>query len=160
MSTPGTSVGPWTLLEKLGSGGNAVVWRATRPGTNEAALKVINSTKAQREPYRRFVQEIEFLRSLGDFPGVLPLLDAYLPERPERGDRPWLAMPVATPIADALEESSLETVVAALAEIATTLAALAEQRAGHRDIKPGNLYELDGSWLIGDFGVGRRAQSR
>jgi hypothetical protein len=23
----------------------------------------------------------------------------------------------------------------------------------HRDIKPGNLYELDGTWLIGDFGL-------
>jgi hypothetical protein len=23
----------------------------------------------------------------------------------------------------------------------------------HRDIKPGNLYELDGAWLIGDFGL-------
>lgn len=23
----------------------------------------------------------------------------------------------------------------------------------HRDIKPGNLYDLDGAWLIGDFGL-------
>src|SRR6266508_2780501 len=69
-------MGPWTLHEKLGSGGNATVWRATRTRGEEAALKVINTTKAQREPYRRFVQEIEFLRSLGDFPGVLTLLDA------------------------------------------------------------------------------------
>ena len=50
--------------------------RATRASGDEAALKVINTTKAQREPYRRFVQEIEFLRSLGDFPGVFaPLRD-------------------------------------------------------------------------------------
>lgn len=76
----GRTVGPWTLHEKLGRGGNATVWRATRASGDEAALKVINTTKAQREPYRRFVQEIEFLRSLGDFPGVLPLLDAHLPE--------------------------------------------------------------------------------
>lgn len=73
---------------------------------------------------------MQFLQKLGDFPGVLPLLDAHLPERPKSTDRAWLAT---------------------LAEIAETLARLAERGAGHRDIKPGNLYELAGRWLIGDF---------
>jgi len=54
-------------------------------------------------------------------PGVLPLLDADLPEKPTKDDRPWLAMPIATPIADALVGKPLETVVSALAEIAGTL---------------------------------------
>jgi len=149
----GRTVGPWTLHEKLGSGGNATVWRATRASGDEAALKVINTTKAQREPYRRFVQEIEFLRSLGDFPGVLPLLDAHLPERPSSADRAWLSMPVARPIAAALADAPLETIVVALAEIAATLARLAKRGVGHRDVKPGNLYEFGGHWLIGDFGL-------
>jgi serine/threonine protein kinase len=92
MATTGDPIGPWTLREKLGAGGNATVWRAARDGGEDAALKVINTTKAQREPYRRFVQEIEFLRQLGDFPGVLPLLDAHLPQRPSSTDRAWLAM--------------------------------------------------------------------
>jgi hypothetical protein len=48
----GSKVGPWTLHEKLGSGGNATVWRT---GGEDAALKVINTTKTQREPYRRVV---------------------------------------------------------------------------------------------------------
>jgi Protein tyrosine and serine/threonine kinase len=114
---------------------------------------VINTTKAQREPYRRFVQEIEFLRSLGDFLGVLPLLDAHLPERPSSADRAWLSMPVAKPIAVALADAPLETIVVALAEIAATLARLAKRGVGHRDVKPGNLYEFGGHWLIGDFGL-------
>jgi serine/threonine protein kinase len=153
MATTGDPIGPWTLREKLGAGGNATVWRAARDGGEDAALKVINTTKAQREPYRRFVQEIEFLRQLGDFPGVLPLLDAHLPQRPSSTDRAWLAMPIATPIANALTEARPETIVAALAEIAETLARLAEQGVGHRDIKPGNLYQLNGHWLISDFGL-------
>jgi serine/threonine protein kinase len=33
------------------------------------------------------------------------------------------------------------------------MARLAERGVGHRDIKPGNLYELNGRWLIGDFGL-------
>jgi len=153
MATTGNSIGPWTPREKLGAGGNATVWRASRDGGEDVALKVINTTKTQREPYRRFVQEIEFLQRLGDFPGVLPLLDAYLPQRPRGTDRAWLAMPIATPIANALAEAPLEIIVVALSEIAVTLARLAEQGVGHRDIKPGNLYEFNGRWLIGDFGL-------
>src|SRR6266511_4089453 len=153
MVPTGDLIGPWTLREKLGAGGNATVWRASRDGGEDVALKVINTTKTQREPYRRFMQEIEFLRELGDFPGVLPLLDAHLPQRPSSADRAWLAMPIATPIANALAEAPLETIVTALAEIAETLTRLAERGVGHRDIKPGNLYELNGRWLIGDFGL-------
>ena len=153
MVPTGDLIGPWTLREKLGAGGNATVWRASRDGGEDVALKVINTTKTQREPYRRFVQEIEFLRGLGNFAGVLPLLDAHLPQRPSSADRAWLAMPVATPIANALAEVPLETIVAALAEIAETLARLAERGVGHRDIKPGNLYGFNDRWLIGDFGL-------
>jgi Protein kinase domain len=149
------TLGPWTLVEKLGSGGNAVVWRATRDGVHgEVALKVVNATKAEKEPYQRFVAEIGFLRSLENTTGVLPLVDAYLPDKPSGGDRPWLAMPIATPIADALAGGDLTVVVQAVLAIARTLDRLKQEFGiGHRDIKPGNLYERDGEWLVGDFGL-------
>jgi serine/threonine protein kinase len=148
------TIGPWRVLGKLGEGGNAKVYRATRSRGEEVALKVVNVTKAQREPYRRFVQEITTLRKLGAFPGILPLLDSYLPERPSSKDRPWLAMPVATLIDVTLAEQSLEIVVAAVRDIARTLARLAaEQELGHRDLKPNNLYARGNEWLVGDFGL-------
>jgi hypothetical protein len=149
------TIGPWTLIEQLGRGGNAVVWRATRDGRDgEAAVKVINATKANKEPYRRFVAEIEFLRSLDDTAGVLPLTDAYLPDAPSKDDRPWLAMPIATAIADALAGAELTTVVQAVLAIARTLDRLKQESGvAHRDVKPGNLYERDGEWLVGDFGL-------
>jgi hypothetical protein len=100
------------------------------------------------------VREIEFLRSLEDTTGVLPILDAHLPDAPSRNDRPWLAMPIATPIDDALGSSGLDIVVGAMAQIARTLSRLrAENGVAHRDLKPGNLYELRGNWLVGDFGL-------
>src|SRR6266567_2612115 len=153
--SPRQAVGPWTLHERLGRGGNANVWRATRPGSGTAvALKVVNTTKVEREPYQRFVREIEFLRDHQDMAGLLPLLDAYLPDQPSKADQPWLAMPIATPIAKALEGRPLADLVAAVAAVADTLARLQRDFGiGHRDIKPGNLYELDGAWLIGDFGL-------
>ena len=148
-------VGPWTLGDRLGRGGNAQVWSATRVSSDSTvALKVINVTQIDREPYRRFIREIRFLQEHPGFPGVLPLLDAYLPDQPSRRDQPWLAMPIATPIVDAVEGKSLVDVVGAVATIADTLARLeAELNIGHRDIKPGNLYALEGCWLIGDFGL-------
>ena len=147
--------GPWRLIEKLGRGGNATVWRARREGEDrDVALKVINSAKATAEPYRRFVREVEFLRGLGSYGGVLPLLDAHLPGQPSNRDRAWLAMPVATPIDRALDDAPLETVVEATAMFAETLTRLADEHGlGHRDVKPGNLYELDMQWLVGDFGL-------
>jgi serine/threonine protein kinase len=44
------TIGPWTLGERLGEGGNAKVFRATRPGQpEEVALKIVNA-KPLREP--------------------------------------------------------------------------------------------------------------
>jgi serine/threonine protein kinase len=152
--SPGQTVGPWTLQDPLGRGGNATVWVATRPELEPVALKLINTTKVEKEPYQRFVREIGFLREHQAVPGVLPLLDAHLPDQPSKADPPWLAMPVAVPIARALDGQPLPDIVAAVAAIADTLARLQRDfDIAHRDIKPGNLYELDGSWLIGDFGL-------
>ena len=130
------------------------MWRATRDGgATEVALKVLNAKREDSERYQRFAQEVSVLRSLGNAPGVLPVIDAYMPEARSR-DQAWLAMPIATPISDALAEASLDTVVEAVRTVAETLARLQEEhRIGHRDVKPGNLYELDGQWLVGDFGL-------
>lgn len=59
------TVGPWTLGAEIGRGGNAIVYEATRPELPEpVALKVLTRTKAQNEPYRRFVQEVEDRKSV------------------------------------------------------------------------------------------------
>jgi serine/threonine protein kinase len=151
----GRHIGPWSLGVQLGHGGNASVWSATRAGHDQpVALKVINVKKVEREPYQRFVREIGFLREHEEVAGLLPLIDAHLPETPSRRDQPWLAMPIAKPIASALAGGPLANVVAAMATVADTLYRLQRDFGiAHRDIKPGNLYELDGAWLIGDFGL-------
>jgi serine/threonine protein kinase len=148
-------VGSWTLQKEIGRGGNATVWLATRVASEDpVALKVLHTSKATREPYQRFIREIRFLQSLNDPRGVLPVIDAHLPRKPNSRNRAWLAMPIANLITEALARSPLERVVEAINEIATTLGRLkAEFGIAHRDIKPGNLYELEGEWLVGDFGL-------
>lgn len=149
------SIGPWTLESKLGEGGNATVWRAIRnDAEGYVALKVVNTAKAGKEPYKRFVQEITFLKSIDDASGVLPVIDTYLPTKPSKDDRPWLAMPIGRPIDEALAGQDLDAVVTAAGQVAATLERLAQAYGvAHRDIKPANLYELNGDWLVGDFGL-------
>jgi serine/threonine protein kinase len=146
-------VGCWKLGEELGKGGNATVWAAVHAETGEtAAVKLLDTKKRESERFLRFVREIETLAGLGEFDGVLPVLDFSL--RSSSGEQPWLAMPVATPMRDALAGAPLERVVGAVRAVADTLGRLAEEHdRGHRDIKPGNLYELNGAWLVGDFGL-------
>lgn len=151
----GQIVDGWHLIEPLGEGGNADVWLAEKPASPAVALKILRQTRPASEPYRRFRSEMEVLRRLGTHPGVLPLLEASLPERPTSTSPAWLAMPRAVPIRVALgADAPLHSVVEAIASIASTLDKLAADHSLlHRDIKPENLYRLGIQWCIGDFGL-------
>jgi serine/threonine protein kinase len=150
----GRSIGPWTLGSSLGKGGNAEVYVAMNEQHGKVALKVLNCTSPKKEPWRRFRQEVAVLKSIGHKPGILPLIDAHLPENPSAKDKAWLAMPIATPICEALgPEAGLREVVGALAQIASTLSRLHEEGIAHRDIKPSNLYRYEGQYVLGDFGL-------
>lgn len=92
----GQAFGKWTLRLWLGAGGNGQVWLAVDRAGNEAALKILVKTKPV--PYARFRDEVGVLRGNTDVPGVLPVVDAWLPDSRDGGDigsRPWFAMPVA-----------------------------------------------------------------
>jgi serine/threonine protein kinase len=145
-------IGPWKIVERLGSGGNAEVY-LTRDGEMEVALKVLRTRRADSEPYLRFRNEIGVLRRFDGDPGVLPIIDASLPERPSRSDPAWIAMPRATLMRDALEDATLREKIEAIADIAGTLARLADSGVAHRDLKPENLYRYQDRWVVGDFGL-------
>ena len=118
------------------------------------ALKVLRTRRVESEPYQRFRREIDVLRSIGRQPGVLPLIDFHLPESLERGERAWLAMPIAERLDNALREEGLATIVSAIASIAGTLAKLKRDHGlAHRDLKPQNLYRYDDEFVVGDFGL-------
>lgn len=148
-------LGPWRIVERIGQGGNAKVYRVEHVETGVvAALKEINARNVSREPYQRFLTEIQTLRELRDHAGILPVLDDHIPESPSTADQPWLVMPIATPLRDALTDADLSGVVAAVGEIARTLDELrASHGLAHRDLKPPNLYSLNGKALVGDFGL-------
>jgi serine/threonine protein kinase len=130
------------------------VWEADDAEGRRVAIKILRARGVRTEPYQRFRREVQELRRLGDFSGVLPLLDSHIPERPSQKERAWLVMPVAEPIRHALgDDPRIDVVVEAVATVAETLDEPAMRGIAHRDIKPENLYRSESSWVIGDFGL-------
>lgn len=156
------TIAGYELQREIGSGGNADIWQAIGPGNQLVAIKVLRTINPNRESYRRFQREVQEHAQLtkDSFPGILPLLDHRLPERPSLQNPAWLATPIALELATALgDRPMLETVVQALAAIADTLARLHARGLAHRDVKPPNCYRYEGEWVIGDFGLIQSAEA-
>jgi len=139
----------FTLIERLGSGGNSEVWRAESNQLGEVALKLLRAKRPEAESFRRFRREVEVQRSL-EHDGILPVLAAAVPD--DRGQA-WLAMPVAVPLNHPDAQAELLDIVERMASIAETVAWLHDQGYAHRDIKPSNLYLYEGRVVVGDFGL-------
>lgn len=148
---PGLKFGPWMLSRRLGRGRNGEVWET--PGTDDRtyAIKIFNDYPSN-DRLRRFKREVEKLSQHRSNPGILPLLDSSLDTG--NGKPLWYVMPKAIPIRIALGNDPEPTqAVEAIAEIAGTLANLADEAIYHLNIKPSNLFRLGGRWVIGDFGL-------
>ena len=152
----GKRIGPWTLGRVLGRGGNGYVRLATSEDGKRVALKVLHRKhqQAQSRRYKRFRDEIRAHLALGPRPGILPVVDSCLPDRPSPQSPAWLATEVAKEIRQALgPQPSVEMVVEAMHSIAHTLASLHAEGISHRDLKPSNLFQYEGRWVLGDFGL-------
>ena len=146
------TVGPWQLLNRIGSGGMGVVFMAQR-GTQLAALKVVRDSYLDDANARaRFKREVNTLRRVSG-PFVAAIIDADMDANPA-----WIAsefvegpdLKAHVDVHGAFEPAQWELLAAGL-----LLALAAVHAAGvvHRDIKPANvLLAKDGPKLI-DFGI-------
>ncbi|WP_141309701.1 serine/threonine-protein kinase [Streptomyces spinoverrucosus] len=150
-----TTIGPYRLLGRLGSGGMGRVYLGRSAGGRTVAVKIVHPHLALDEEFRaRFRREVAAARRVGGA-WTAPVLDAD-PEAPV----PWVATAyaagpsLAAAVADGgpLPAHSVRALGAGLGE---ALAAVHELGLVHRDVKPSNvLLTLDGPLLI-DFGVAR-----
>jgi len=134
----------------LGAGGNGEVWRATRIGWPDHAIKLLRSVDAVS--YARFQAETSALATLDTVNGVIPMIDSHIPPR-ANGPTPWFVMPIAATFEKYETDKSPQQIVEDFVALAHTLSALHERRISHRDIKPANLLHFEGRLCFSDFGL-------
>jgi serine/threonine protein kinase len=163
----GSQLGAWTLQADPTSrralkGPPVEVWWAADDQGREGVLKYCANPAAaakRRNPTyarKRFELEVRTMRLLQGAPGVLPVLDIDPTPASE-----WFVTQKATLLGDHFgTEPSLWSVVEAIADIAATLTDILKAHdITHRDIKPDNLFWLNGRPLVGDFGIAFRADN-
>ena len=157
----GQEIAHFKVLERLGSGGMGVVYKArdTRQDLI-VALKVLSGEMAgDAEARERFQREAR-AASMLDHANVCAVL-----ETGEHEGRPFIVMPL-------IEGSTLrqnisskaftnEELVKLFTQMSSALEAAHEQGIIHRDIKPGNIIiDREGNAKILDFGLAKRVLKR
>ncbi len=149
-------IGPWKLLEPVGEGGMAEVYKAEREIADSAqiaALKLLADTYRDDAALQRFKQETGILAKLVD-PRIARLIDAGVTE----SGRPWLAMEYIEGEhvhdgSDALE-LGLKDRVTLMREIARAVAYAHQHLVVHCDLKPSNiLLDQEQRVRLLDFGI-------
>ncbi len=154
----GETLGGYRILDVIGVGGMAIVYRAEQISLGrEVALKVLALTIADDEAFReRFRREGKHIATL-DHPNIIAVYDSgevdgrlFLAMRLVRGETLAQRMRAGGLTAD----QSLDL----LTPIADALDAAGAARLVHRDVKPQNiLINGDGHPYLADFGVAKGA---
>lgn len=154
------SIGGYTLLGRLGTGGMGVVYLAASASGRRVAVKLVHEPYAQEEEFRtRFRQEIRAARRVsGAF--TAPVVDAD----PDAG-RPWMAtlyVPGLS-LAEVVEKNGpLSRRELRALGLGLTEALRDIHRVGlvHRDLKPGNVLMTEDGPRVIDFGISRASDNQ
>jgi serine/threonine protein kinase len=155
MAQPRTKqIASFELLERLGHGGMAVVFRARRFGRGEiCAVKIVSRRLAEDpEVSIRFRHECEFACTF-DHPNLVRAL-----EYGRSDGMPYLVMEYVSgqSLAKLMVDGPLpeERAVSIITQVAEALTYLHERKIVHRDIKPENvLVSSEGTAKLFDFGL-------
>ncbi|MCA9012620.1 MAG: protein kinase [Planctomycetaceae bacterium] len=154
----GSSIGPYELVEQIGSGGMGLVFlaRQNSPVRRMVALKIIRPGMDSRELVRQFESERQTLAQL-NHPGITRLLDAGTTD----SGRPWFVMELAPglPITDFCKQraAAIPERLRLFEAVCSALHHAHQNGVIHRDIKPANVVvtEVDGQPVpkVIDFGI-------
>ena len=156
----GENIGPYRIIEQLGQGGMATVYKAYHASLDRyVAIKVLHPAFNEDNTFEmRFQREARVVARL-EHPNIVPVYDYA-----EHEKRPYLVMKYiegdtlkARMGKGPLSSDEIRKIVDA---VGSALAYAHKQGILHRDIKPSNvLVATDGQMYLADFGLARIAQS-
>jgi serine/threonine protein kinase len=162
---PGTVIGPYKLLEKIGEGGMAVVYMAEqeRPLRRRVALKVIKLGMDTRQVVARFDAERQAL-AIMDHPNIARVFDAGATET----GRPYFVMELVrgVSITEYCDQNRLSTQerLELFVPICNAVHHAHQKGIIHRDLKPSNIMVTlhDGVPVpkVIDFGIAKAVNQR
>ncbi len=162
---PGTIIGRYKLLEKIGEGGMAVVYMAeqTEPIRRKVAFKIIKLGMDTRQVIARFEAERQVL-ALMDHPSIAKVLDAGATET----GRPYFVMELVqgVSITEYCDKNSLSTKdrLALFLQVCNAVQHAHQKGIIHRDIKPSNVMVThhDGKPIpkVIDFGIAKATNQK
>src|SRR5258708_9912854 len=155
----GAKFGQYELIEELGRGGMATVYRAYQRNVDRfVAVKVIHmAIAADSTALERFTREARLIARL-EHPHILPVYDYD-----GQHDPPYIVMrylPSGT-LKDILQREQLpySEVIYLMGQVASALDYAHRQGVVHRDIKPSNIMvDADGNAFLTDFGIARMVE--
>jgi serine/threonine protein kinase/tetratricopeptide (TPR) repeat protein len=162
---PGTVIGRYKLLEKIGEGGMAVVYMAEQqePIRRKVALKIIKLGMDTRQVIARFEAERQAL-ALMDHPSIAKVFDAGATET----GRPYFVMELVqgVSITEYCDKNNLSTKdrLALFLQVCHAVQHAHQKGIIHRDIKPSNVMVThhDGKPVpkVIDFGIAKATNQR
>ena len=162
---PGTVIGRYKLLERIGEGGMAVVYMAEqeKPICRKVALKVIKLGMDTKSVIARFEAERQALAMM-DHPNIAKVLDAGATET----GRPYFVMELVTgvSITEYCDKNRLSTArrLDLFVQVCSAVHHAHQKGIIHRDIKPANVMVTlhDGKPVpkVIDFGIAKAMNQR
>jgi tRNA A-37 threonylcarbamoyl transferase component Bud32 len=154
---PGQMLGPYQIINKVGQGGMATVYKAYQPSMDRnVAIKVLPGQLAESKEFvTRFQQEARIIARL-EHPHILPVFDYG-----EDNGITYFVMRYldAGTLKDKMESHRplpLDVVDHLYTQLADALGYAHARGIVHRDLKPANaLVDQDGNIFLTDFGIAK-----
>lgn len=153
---PGQQIGPYQVINQIGKGGMAAVYKAYHAAVDRyVAIKIISNQLVENTEFlKRFQQEARLIAKL-EHPHILPIHDFG-----EVDGVPYMVMRYldAGTLKERLKASplTLPEVDRIFGQLADALQYAHENGVIHRDIKPSNvMLDKRGSVFLTDFGVAK-----